>query len=60
MNFTRVFEPGTADSEELIDVLELLLKEPPAGGGAPSAGPGWPPGMGAKGIAQANLHSPAH
>jgi hypothetical protein len=28
VEFTRVFKPGTADQQELLTVLELLLNEP--------------------------------
>ena len=38
MEFTRVFKPGTADHQELLIVLELLLNEqPPAPVPAPSS-----------------------
>ena len=29
MEITRIFQPGTADQQELLAVLELLLNEPP-------------------------------
>ena len=29
MEITRIFQPGTADQQELLVVLELLLNEPP-------------------------------
>jgi len=30
VEFIRVFEPETTDSEQLLAILELLLKEPPS------------------------------
>ena len=37
MEFTRVFNAGTADQEELLTVLELLLNEQPPAAAQTSA-----------------------
>jgi hypothetical protein len=38
VNITRVFKPGAADQQQLLEVLELLLSERPAAepGGQPA------------------------
>ena len=59
VEFIRVFEPETTDSERLLALLELLLKEPPSVVAPPPQAQAGPLESVPNRIALANLHSPA-